>query len=349
MRETAAALFALMTFALRLLTVRRLWRLPLRHGEVWFLSQPVGPGFHQGPGAALLRRYQASLFVPLLADLPIAIALTASERYVALLFEQFTAWLLATVAYNVLVVHFSFRAATLVGDQGEPAPTAVRLSMEPRRLRDHTRPLVEVVVWGALLASMGLIVLFRGYHGFFQLAKTALLVLYFQAGLLLLKALFVRWRKPLPRQRVEEFLRWRAGWLRANLAILDDLRLVFALSFAGLIAWRTTDTPWSHPRVAIGLMAIAMAAIVIHASRERRGLAALEKELRPIELVREFPRKPVAQGRFIGGALYWNRDNPGVLVRGPDGVALNLAHSSTYVWAAYFVGLALLLSWLTGR
>jgi hypothetical protein len=201
-----------------------------------------------------------------------------------------------------------------------------------------------------MLSSLWLIGTLHAGFARFHLLKCALLVLHFQAGLLLLKVVFVRWRKPLPRQRVEDFLRWRAGWLRTNLRILDDLRLVFALSFASLIAWRTAEPHGSSLalKAALGTVAVLIATAVVDASRERRRLAALEKEIRPIELVREFPRKPVAEGRFFGRSLYWNRDNPGILVRGPDGVALNLAHSSTYVWAAYFVGLALLLAWIAG-
>jgi hypothetical protein len=66
-----------------------------------------------------------------------------------------------------------------------------------------------------------------------------------------------------------------------------------------------------------------------------------------VELVKEFPRPPVAEGRFLaGGLLFLGRDNPSVLVRSAQGLAVNLGHTSTYLWAGYFVGLALLMAWV---
>jgi hypothetical protein len=82
--------------------------------------------------------------------------------------------------------------------------------------------------------------------------------------------------------------------------------------------------------------------------RDSRRLAALARELKPIEMVKEFPRSPIAQGRYLaGGLLYFNRDHPGAIVRGTRGIAINLAHRSTYAWAAYFLGLAALITWMT--
>ena len=65
-------------------------------------------------------------------------------------------------------------------------------------------------------------------------------------------------------------------------------------------------------------------------------------------MIKEFPRLPAAEGRyFAGGLLYFNRDNPGIIVRGVRGVAINLAHPSTYAWTAYLLGLAALMAWMS--
>jgi hypothetical protein len=93
-------------------------------------------------------------------------------------------------------------------------------------------------------------------------------------------------------------------------------------------------------------------AYIIYLVRESRRLAALEQRLKPIEMIKEFPRGAIPQGRFLaGGLLYFNRDNPVALVRSAQGIAINLAHPSPYVWAAYFIGLALLTTltkWMAG-
>jgi len=40
-------------------------------------------------------------------------------------------------------------------------------------------------------------------------------------------------------------------------------------------------------------------------------------------MVKEFPLWPIAEGRYLaGGLLYFNRDDPWVLVRSPDGIAV---------------------------
>jgi len=56
-------------------------------------------------------------------------------------------------------------------------------------------------------------------------------------------------------------------------------------------------------------------------------------------MVKEFPRRPIAEGRYLaGGLLYFNRDNPRVLVRSTDGTAVHLAHRDTFMGTGIFHG-----------
>jgi uncharacterized membrane protein len=99
--------------------------------------------------------------------------------------------------------------------------------------------------------------------------------------------------------------------------------------------------------ITLGVAILGMVVYFVYVIRESRRLAATARELKPIEMVKEFPRSPVAQGRYLaGGLLYFNRDNPGVIVRGVNGMAINLAHRSTYAWTAYFLGLVALMMWM---
>jgi hypothetical protein len=84
--------------------------------------------------------------------------------------------------------------------------------------------------------------------------------------------------------------------------------------------------------------------------REGRRVKAVEDEVQPLTLEREFPPSPIAEGRFYaGGLLYFNTDNPLALVRSPQGLAVNLAHRATFLWLAYLTGVIVLLAWQISR
>jgi hypothetical protein len=351
---------AVFLFLCRLHFLRRLWRLPLKNGEGFFLAQRVGPDFYRAAGAPLFRRYHASLFVPLFLDLPAVVWLVFVESYVGLTFEQ----LLATVAtiplYNLMVFHYSARATAVSGYQDDQRPTGVQLSMAPRRMRDYMIPAVESVIVIASLLALGMLV--HSYavsvghgasHGSTHVFRGGLVatvwVFYWQLGVLLLKSGFVRWRMPLPLNRTEDFRRWRTAWLNYHLKIFDAVRLFSAVALLAGMTWMAYSRSWSR-LVQIIILAgfvLVMLVYVVYGVREERHLAATERELRPVEMVKEFPRSPVAEGRYLaGGLLYVNRDNPGVLVRSAHGIALNLAHRATFAGVAYFTGLIALVVWI---
>lgn len=351
---------AVVTFVVRLFLLGTLWRSPLKNGEEFFLAQRVNPDFYRDAGVALLRRYRISVLVPFLLDAPLALWLAVTWRHVALVMEQVFAAALTVVVYNLMAVHFSYRAAAIAGEL-EERPATLQLSMAPRRLRDHTNFVVEAVIVLATLLSLGCLA--RVYalanapgashaatHAYHRGILLMAWVLYWQIGFLLLKGVFVRWRMPLPSNRTEDFRRWRAAWLTHNLNIFDAVRLQCGLAMLGATAWLTYVSAWPRPAQMITLGAAILGLLVyfVYVLRESRRLAATARELKPIEMVKEFPRSPVAQGRYLaGGLLYFNRDNPGVIVRGVNGMAINLAHRSTYAWTAYFLGLVALMMWIS--
>jgi hypothetical protein len=353
------AWFAALTWAVRLSRVRGLWRLPLRNGEDFFLAQRVGPGFYREAGARLLQSYRASLFLPLVLDAPLVLWLAITGRLTFLLCEQWIALIASVVLYNVILAHFSARATIMVRPDEPGTATTVQLSMAPRRLRDHSSLTVEIALAACLLVSLALLAHVHSlatatpdpWHG--AQARRGLVVTvwvaYLQIGLLLLKGVFVRWRMPLPVRRTEDFRRWRAAWLRHHLRLFDVLRLLFGLLLLSTMAWLGFEAARSRIGMIGGLAgwALLILAFALFQSRESRRLAAVEREIKPVELVDEFPRRPIPEGRFLaGGLLYFGRDNPHVLVRSHQGIALNLAHPSTYAWTGYFVGLALLMAWM---
>lgn len=352
--------FAGLMFFSRLHLVYRCWLAPLKYGNSFFLAQPVRADFYEGAGKALLKRYRASLFVPLAADAPMVAWLLLVNKYTFLSLEQVVACVASLVVYNVMVVHFSIRAADLSEPKGEQTVKTVQLSMAPRRLRDHTKLAVELAIAGALVVDA--VLLWQAYrlshaagathhavHVFRGALVLAVWMLYWQLGALLLKSVFVRWRMPLPMNRTEDFKRWRAAWLNSNLNTLDAVRMLTSVVLPWATVWMVYQRRWSLPAmiaVASGSVLI-LAAYMVYLMRVQRRLKAAEKELKPVEMVKEFPRRPVAEGRFlVGGLLYFNRENPQLLVRSPQGVAINLTHPGTYVWTAYFAGLLALITWM---
>jgi len=347
---------ALLLFAARLRMLRRVWRLPLKNGQSFFLAHEVGPDFYRSAGAPLFRRYHVSVLVPVLLDGPLAAWLFLTKRYVDLELEQVLALVVSILAYNLMLAHFSSLAASLSLEPGKPQTTRLRLSMAPRRLRDYTTPAIEWVIGGATLLALAMLgrcyalsLTANANHFSFAAVRggkvLTVWVLYWQLGFLLLKILFIRRRMPLPAKRTEDFRRWRMAWLTHKLRIFDAVRLFCALSMLLGMTWITYGRGW--PRrgqiILLGLAALALLLYLVYVAREERRLAATEKELKPVEMVKEFPRFPVAEGRyFAGGLLYFNRDNPWVVVRSVKGVALNMAHSTTHIAAAYLTGLVIL-------
>ncbi|HKV41259.1 MAG TPA: hypothetical protein VJX67_18785 [Blastocatellia bacterium] len=336
------------------------WRTPLKNGERFFLAQSVEPRFYQGAGAGLLRRFRLSLLIPLALDTPLSLGLFAAHKYGMAIIEQWLALIVTVVFYNLILAHFSSRARNLAKHPEERQATAVQLSMSPRRLRDHTSLVVELVVAATMLLALG--VLARNY----ALARTAsashtrgsfvhgaglfvIWTLYLQLGMLLLKVVFVRWRMPLPVNRAGDFRRWRGAWLRWHLKLLDSLRVLVALGLPWGILIKTYASGWTRTTgiISAGWWLPVMAGFLVHISREGRRLKAVVREVNPVELVKEFPRPAVPDGRFLaGGLLFFNRDNPATVVRSLRGIAINLAVIGPYAWVGYFIGLAILTAWL---
>jgi hypothetical protein len=170
-------------------------------------------------------------------------------------------------------------------------------------------------------------------------------VLYLQLGLLLLKIVFVRWRMPLPVRRTDDFRRWRMAWLSYHLRVLDALRVLLALGLLSALLRLTWAYGATAAFVACGVVVIAV--FTGYVARERRSMVAVANEIKPIELVKEFPQRIVPEGRFLADLLFVSPGNPRVLVPSHRGLALNIAHPTTYAWTAYLLGLVALTTWVT--
>jgi len=341
----------------RLVAMLRLWKDPRKNGESYFLTQSVGTGFYEtaGAGVRLERRFRVALMICLLIDVPVVLWLAATGQYAPLVGEQFIALLLAGVANSLVVAHCANRATLLAGCSDERAGTAVQISMSPRRLSDYTNWIVEAAVCASVAVSFALVarahaisaepwVTWNAARWLRSVDSVTAWVLYLQLGLLLLKVLFVRWRMPLPVRRTDDFRRWRMAWLSYHLKVFDALRVLLVFGLLSALLWLT----WVYGAAAFfaAAMAVVLAAFTGYLSREHRSLVAVANEIKPVELVREFPRRTVPEGRFLAGVLFISPGNPGVLVPSDRGLALNLTHPTTYAWTAYLLGLVALTTWI---
>src|SRR5262245_37186053 len=187
-----------LSLGLRLLSLRRFWRFPLRHGEGWFFSTEVAPDFYRGAGAQLLRQYRRWLLAFFVVDLLVIAALTLSGKFFYVLYEQFIAIVLSVFWFNFTVMQFAYRVKALATPNlGQPA-TAVQLSLATRRLRDYINWPVEALLIGLLLGTGLLLLDWRtGFLGLIPARVRAearpdvglfstVWLLYLQVGLLLL-------------------------------------------------------------------------------------------------------------------------------------------------------------------
>jgi hypothetical protein len=173
----------------------------------------------------------------------------------------------------------------------------------------------------------------------------ALWFLYVQLGLALLKGIFVRSRLRLPSRRAQDFQRFRAAWLRYHLDVLDGVRLVTGAAFAiaGLSRMLAQGAPLLGGVAMVVSAGGGALALALWGARQRRHLREVEREVDLVSLSREIrPFTGPQQGFAARGLLFFDRDNPGVLARGPRGIAINLGNAHTYYWAGYLLGLVLL-------
>ena len=354
MNETWLLILAVALFLLRPFWLWRLWRAPLKDGEGKFLGIEVEPGFYRQAGAILLRRYRVWLVAPLALEALILMWLILSGRWVLAIYEQIPAMVTLIIWLNFTRFQFMARARLSVAAAPAQSTHGVKLSLAPRRLRDHTNWTVETVIIG--LTALTILWLAAHWLGWFperpngRLLKTAVFILYMQLGVLLLKVVFVRWRMKYPVRRVEDYRRWREAWLSYHLRVFDAFRLLLAFALYGLFAFRTFKSWWGAEQVnppGLALALVSLTAYVFYCVREQRRLDVVAREIKPIELIKEYP-PPSAEpeGRFLaGGLFYLNRDNPVILARSPQGLAINLANRGTYLWVAYLTGLVWLVIW----
>jgi hypothetical protein len=297
-------------------------RIPLMRGPGYFFNTRVPLDFFEGPGRDILRRHRLWLFAPFLFDAAALPLLYAYHRPGYLQLLAIADVILAIVNHTAALKR-SIRAAKAFAIEEVPQPTAVAFSLTPRRLRDYTNFPLEL-----LIASINIGIIQMVYGQWRANWGGAILIFYFQAGLLLLKRALIAGRTALPQQDAEQYLAWRDAYRRLLTNSCDAVRLITAGgTLLALIDFNITA-------IAVGLAVMLLMFVVWYATQVRR-FFRLYTSTRPVKLP-----DALEPEQAVPPMLCYRPQTPLSFVKGARGWALNLANRRSQIGVAYVIGLA---------
>jgi hypothetical protein len=155
----------------------------------------------------------------------------------------------------------------------------------------------------------------------------------------------VDWRSAAPLEDSEIYLEIRERRRKLLLFACDFYR--GALGFVMMEQAALHVIPDERLRWTLKSLYLAVSiACVCFAIAKTNELYAMYRNIKPTR-VRGSKRliPPDPNGFVAGGLLYFDRDNPAILVQGPRSVALNAGNNRLLLGASYLAGLMLLLMW----
>jgi hypothetical protein len=323
------------------------WRSPFLSGPGWFFSVQVPPDFLSAGGRAILSRYRHRLFLPWAIEIPVSVALLVTGHQVAIL------WLVAGITLLTRVNYYADRKAAEDQARRFELPGAskplrtVALSLRPRTLGAYTNPWIEATIAFALCGSLAWLGYRYAVLGDWHLLRgplaATLISIYLQFGALLMKRAFVRARTVAPADNAEQYLAWRESLRRLSTALCDYVRL-FLVSIP-LIADLTSMTDhWQGSIQQTGALILVLVASVVmvwYEWRTRQQHLKVARATVPAEfLVLPDTDKPAR-------LVCFKPSLPMLLLKGPNGYALNLGSAPAKTAGLYIAGYALLMVCLT--
>jgi hypothetical protein len=318
------------------------WKAPLLNGPGWFFSVEVPIGFEQNAGRGILTKYRMRIFLPLAIELPIAIAFFLTNHPIGMSSLVMVMTLLTRLAYYANRNSAEKKAGAFrIPGSYRPA-SAVCLSLEPRSLRDYTNLWMEAAIAASLVGSIASLTCAGIRAGDWHPQRGAwaviLFAIYVQLGLLLMKRSFVRARSAAPAQNAELYMKWRESLRRLSTAICDILRIFLVLPvFAVSVPFLFEGAAAIH-RAVLEISILAMLPLGWYEWRTRLAHLKLARSAKPVELL----VRPDTTS--LDTVVCFRPSLPILLLKGPNGYALNLASAPARTAAAYLAGSALLLA-----
>jgi len=167
-----------------------------------------------------------------------------------------------------------------------------------------------------------------------------LLTAYAQFGLVLMKRAFVRERSVAAAEDAETYLRWRESLRRLSTTVCDYIRL--SLMWAPIVLLLASQIDHLNGN-AVEVLNVAfcflfMPVILWFEWRKRQDHLRIARESKPVDLLIRPDTTDLA------GIICFRPSFPILLMRGPQGYALNLASAPIRTAVLYFTGSALLLA-----
>lgn len=347
MTETQTLILWLIASIGRIPRIVERWKSPFLNGPGWFIGVQVPPGFYDETGRAILARYRLRLFIPWVFEIPSVVLLLATGHTLAVL------WLICIVT---LLTRFIFYANRKAAEDDArrfeipgtaPSVAAVSLSLRPRSLKDYTKPWIEALIILALLGSVGSLgyasMRSRGWGAMRQPWTVTLIYIYLQFGALLAKRAFVRARSAAPASNTEKYLIWRESLRRLSTSLCDYVRLLL-ITPPVIVAVASLTSRWdaSAEKLAITALVFVITPVIMWYEWRKR---QQHLEVARITKSRELFIPPDTMDR--AKLLCFNRSSPALLLKAPNGYALNLASAPARTAALYVAGYVALWLGLT--
>jgi hypothetical protein len=329
----------------RLRGVYRRLQQPHLRGPGWFLDVPVQSGFYDGPGRAILRRYQLRVWLPFALDIP---------AWAVVYFVGNTGPLVWLILLLVPVIHGN-HMMNVVAAQRQAQPYASRqesrpvvamgLSLIPRRLRDLSNPIVE---WALAIATVAaLAALFylgktdASHHSIGQLFWVPAIYLYCNLGIVLIKQIIVSWRTRLPMTQTAEYQKVQDAMRSYYLRMCDWNRIIFT---AGICFW---PIALSAPAARFELLRdVWVSSSLVFCIAGSVWIEVLRKRLVHVGLAVEPVRMPdlMDEASLARWPVCYQPSAPTLVLKGARGYSLNLANTTSYLGSAYLAGMIALFA-----
>lgn len=348
--HTLTPLIAYAIFTIwRVSFTRKRLNLPVFRGPGYFFNLQVPADFYSGVGRGVLRKYRAALLVPYAIEWTLAVAFISTQRYGYLFWLILTGSIVANTAMGVAIKVLMKSVRGMDSIIAPPQVSKLAISLQQRTLASYSRPAVEIALAAATLLSAGLL-----FWSFPRSGESAayffvapLLAFYAQLGVLLIKDTVIRQPMKVPSDAAEEYesLLQKVRWYRATLC--DWIRAECTGLLLGFSLMGPCESRWGFAGRFVALAPV-MAILAAFMIATRRGMVRVLRAaavVRPLDMSRVASRRGNADRFLLGGLLYFDRENPLLLVRGPLWFTFNLANARAYAFAAWFGGLIAIALW----
>jgi hypothetical protein len=334
----------------RLWSLRQVWSIAKFHGEEWCFDAPVSRGFYDtGAGSAFLAAFRARMAAGLCAELLVAAAGFALDGPKAA-FWAFAAAAAAGALYvSTTCRRFAREAWKYALPSEAPVPPKRLVDLEPRTARDYNFPLWIWALRAATAAALMVLAVHcaasRGPIQWASVATVPVIVLYAQAGLLLIRRSLAEWRVcGIPEAFAEPALAWKSEARAFHIFCFEILRSWIVLF---LLIWAIqTAFPGLHAEVQMFrhyfVWPLVVGSLALLLYRQRRFVAAAQR-LRGAALPGARNELP-SRSFHLGGLVYHDSEQPAMFVRRGNFFAINLAHPRSQLLTAYLAGWLVLVS-----